>query len=88
MRKIRSPQITGLECASPATGMRQTTFSPPGTSHATGVEYPSARPRARGPRKDGQLPSWAAMGATQSGTAQTDMTSFSASGAQELRFIW
>jgi hypothetical protein len=53
--KTRSPHTTGLECASPGIGVRQTTFSPVLTSHVFGRLWPSATPDALGPRKDGQL---------------------------------
>ena len=54
--KIRSPQTTGLECASPGMGVRHRMFSPVLPFQRSGRCCPSATPDACGPRKDGQLP--------------------------------
>ncbi len=56
MTKRRSPQTTGLECASPGIGVRHNTFSPVFGSQRSGRFCPSATPDAFGPLKDGQLP--------------------------------
>ena len=54
--KIRCPQTTGLECASPGIGVRQRMFSPVLPFHRSGRFCRSATPEACGPRKEGQLP--------------------------------
>src|SRR5262249_20161494 len=51
----RSPQTIGLDTATPATGVLQSTFSPLVTLHFTGIGEPSATPEAPGPRNDGQF---------------------------------
>jgi hypothetical protein len=56
VRKIVSPQTTGLEWASPGIGVRHTMCSPFEPSHLSGSRCPSATPDACGPRNDGQLP--------------------------------
>src|SRR6266550_6265745 len=56
VRKIRFPQTTGLECASPGIGVRHRTFSPVLAFQWSGRFWPSAMPDACAPRKDGQLP--------------------------------
>src|SRR6185369_1215109 len=60
--KIRFPQTTGLECASPGIGVRQRMFSPVFPLHLSGRFCPSATPEACGPRNDGQLPLSVAIG--------------------------
>src|SRR6185295_18658476 len=60
--KIRFPQTTGLECASPGIGVRQRIFSPVLPFHLSGRFCPSATPEACGPRNDGQLPFSVAIG--------------------------
>ena len=54
--KIRCPQTIGLECASPAIGVRHRMLAPVSTSHVSGRCIPSATPDAAAPRNDGQLP--------------------------------
>src|SRR4051794_10069963 len=53
----RLPQTTGLETATPSTGVFQATFSFAGAFHLTAVGLPSAVPAAFAPRNDGQF--WA-----------------------------
>src|SRR6185369_6522618 len=60
--KIRFPQTTGLECASPGIGVRQRMFSPVLPFHLSGRFCPSATPEACGPRNEGQLPLSLAIG--------------------------
>ena len=54
--KIRFPQTTGLEWASPGIGVRQRMFCPVLAFHSSGRFWPSATPDACGPRNEGQLP--------------------------------
>jgi hypothetical protein len=52
--KTRSPQITGLECASPGIGVLQAMPRPSAADHVSGRWAPSATPEALGPRNCGQ----------------------------------
>lgn len=52
----RSPQTTGAEWPSPASGVFHFTFFPVSTSHSTGAPAPFATPEAAGPRNWGQSP--------------------------------
>src|ERR1700730_16952562 len=51
----RSPQMIGLDTATPGTGVFQRTFSPVAAFHFTAVGVPSETPEADGPRNDGQF---------------------------------
>src|SRR5262249_46589965 len=57
--KIRSPQTMGLECPSPGTSARhnrpESLPAAGSTFQAARVGYPSAIPRAPGPRNSGQF---------------------------------
>ncbi len=55
VKKIRSPQMIGLEWPRPGIGVFQSTLPPVSGSQAVGGFWPSATPDALGPRKDGQL---------------------------------
>jgi hypothetical protein len=47
VRKIRSPQTTGLECPNPGIAVFHWIFSPVSTFQASGMFEPSATPEAR-----------------------------------------
>jgi hypothetical protein len=55
-----SPQTIGLECASPAIGVRHSTLSPVAGFHVSGRSCLSLTPAASRPRNDGQSPALAA----------------------------
>src|SRR5262245_22404716 len=59
--KTRSPQTTGLDTATPSTGVFHATLSPVAGFQVTAVGVPSATPEAFGPRNMGQF--WAAIAA-------------------------
>src|SRR5690242_4434220 len=63
VRKMRSPQTTGLECPNPGTADFHRTFLPPSFHSVTGVPVPM--PLAAGPRNCGQLLSAAKAAAAQ-----------------------
>src|SRR5262249_24552844 len=70
----RSPQTIGLECPTPGTSAFQRTFRPVFTSQSAGSSWPSAMPRASGPRNDGHSGAMAAVPPNKGPATQASAT--------------